>query len=38
MPLYWDIRPILALREVTGPRKTLGTNMVWNIWEWDKQQ
>lgn len=37
MPLYWDIRPTLALRGVRGIRKELGSNMTWNVWEWDKQ-
>jgi peptide/nickel transport system substrate-binding protein len=38
MPLYWDIRPTLALRDVRGIRKPLGSNMTWNIWEWDRQE
>jgi peptide/nickel transport system substrate-binding protein len=36
MPMYWDIRPTLALREVRGIRKSLGSNMTWNVWEWEK--
>ncbi|MBI4213962.1 MAG: hypothetical protein HY534_06590 [Chloroflexi bacterium] len=34
-PFYWDVRPTLMLKGVTGPR-LLNQTSTMNIWEWDK--
>ena len=34
-PLYWEPRPVLALRNVKGDLYPYNTT--WNLQEWDKQ-
>jgi len=38
MPLYWDLDPILAVSDVTGPPEPTAPTRIhtWNVAEWDR--